>query len=114
MIGGKGEQYWELTTSKRNVSSPWARRFSQCRRRGENRGRALLCERGLYAGVTLYQLWPVEVEDRPSTLVWRGDMISSEELAGLHGVERLGSESAMIKNISRAVRAVRSEIGGTR
>jgi hypothetical protein len=67
---------------------------------------------GYYVALTLYQLWPVTVEGRPSTLVWRGDMISSAELGSLHGVERLGSESVMMKNITKAVTAFRRETGG--
>src|SRR5690348_15429320 len=58
---------------------------------------------GYYVALTLYQLWPVAVDGKPSTLVWRGDMISSAELGSLHGVERLGSESVMMKNITKAV-----------
>ena len=67
---------------------------------------------GYYVALTLYQLWPVTVEGKPSTLVWRGDMISSAELGSLHGVERLGSESVMMKNITKAVTAFRRETGG--
>jgi hypothetical protein len=58
---------------------------------------------GYYVALTLYQLWPVTVEGKPSTLVWRGDMISSASLGSLRGVERLGSESVMMKNITKAV-----------
>jgi hypothetical protein len=36
-------------------------------------------------------------------------MISSASLAELHGVERLGSESAMMKDISKAVTAFRKD-----
>src|SRR5436309_9363586 len=50
---------------------------------------------GYYVALTLHQLWPVTVEGKPSTLVWRGDMISSAELASLHCVERLGTETVM-------------------
>jgi hypothetical protein len=39
-------------------------------------------------------------------------MISSAELGSLHGVERLGSESVMMKNITKAVTAFRRSIGG--
>jgi hypothetical protein len=39
-------------------------------------------------------------------------MISSAELGSLHGVERLGSESVMMKNIAKAVTAFRRESGG--
>ncbi|PYI99280.1 MAG: hypothetical protein DME98_01195 [Verrucomicrobia bacterium] len=67
---------------------------------------------GYYVALTLYQLWPVTVEGKPSTLVWRGDMISSATLGSLHGVERLGSESVMMKNITKAVTLFRRETGG--
>ena len=67
---------------------------------------------GYYVALTLHQLWPVTVEGKPSTLVWRGDMISSAELGSLRGVERLGSESLMMKNITKAVTAFRRETGG--
>jgi hypothetical protein len=66
---------------------------------------------GYYVALTLHQLWPVTVEGKPSTLVWRGDMISSAELGSLHGVERLGSESVMMKNITKAVTLFRRETG---
>jgi hypothetical protein len=64
---------------------------------------------GYYVVLTLYQMWPVTADGKPSTLVWRGDMISSAALASLHGVERLGSESAMRKDISKAVTAFRKD-----
>ena len=67
---------------------------------------------GYYVALTLHQLWPVTVEGKPSTLVWRGDMISSASLGSLHGVERLGSESVMMKNITKAVTLFRRETGG--
>ena len=67
---------------------------------------------GYYVALTLHQLWPVTVDGKPSTLVWRGDMISSAELGSLRGVERLGSESVMMKNITKAVTAFRRSIGG--
>jgi hypothetical protein len=67
---------------------------------------------GYYVALTLYQLWPVTVEGQPSTLVWRGDMTSAALLGTLHGVERLGSESVMMKNISKAVTAFRRDTGG--
>jgi len=64
---------------------------------------------GYYVALTLYQMWPVSVEGKASTLVWRGDMISSASLASLHGVERLGSESAMMKDISKAITLFRRD-----
>src|SRR5215475_12968503 len=67
---------------------------------------------GYYVALTLHQLWPVTVDGKPSTLVWRGDMISSSELGSLRGVERLGSESVMMKNITKAVTLFRRQTGG--
>jgi hypothetical protein len=69
---------------------------------------------GYYVALTLHQMWPVTVEGKPSTLVWRGDMISAPSLATLHGVERLGSESVMMKNIAKAVSAFRRDTSGNR
>jgi hypothetical protein len=69
---------------------------------------------GYYVALTLYQMWPVTVDGKASTLVWRGDMISAPSLATLHGVERLGSESVMMKNITKAVALFRRDTGGGR
>ena len=69
---------------------------------------------GYYVGLTLYQMWPVDAGGRPSTLVWRGDFISSATIASLHGIERVASESAMMRDISKADTAFRRDIGGGR
>jgi hypothetical protein len=69
---------------------------------------------GYYVALTLYQMWPVTVDGKASTLVWRGDMISAPSLASLHGVERLGSESVMMKNITKAVTLFRHDTSGSR
>jgi hypothetical protein len=69
---------------------------------------------GYYVALTLYQIWPVTVDGKASTLVWRGDMISAPSLASLHGVERLGSESVMMKQISKAVTLFRRDTSGSR
>lgn len=69
---------------------------------------------GYYVALTLFQMWPVVVDGRPSTLVWRGDFISSAALESLHGVERLGSESAMMKDITKAVTLYRRDTSSTR
>jgi hypothetical protein len=61
---------------------------------------------GYYVALTFYQMWPIA---GGKTLVWRGDMISAASLASLHGVERLGSESAMMKDISKAVTLFRKD-----
>ena len=69
---------------------------------------------GYYVALTLYQMWPVEVGGQPATLVWRGDLISSASLASLHGMEKLASESAMMKDVSKAVNLLRRDTAGSR
>jgi hypothetical protein len=54
-------------------------------------------------------MWPVDVNGKPHTLTWRGDMVSSASLADLHGVEKLGSESAMMKDIAKSIALFRRE-----
>ncbi|MDP9290846.1 MAG: hypothetical protein M3O82_00620 [Verrucomicrobiota bacterium] len=58
---------------------------------------------GYFVFLTFYQIWPVTIENRPATLVWRGDLISSAELGALHGVERMGSGTAMMKEIQKSI-----------
>lgn len=114
--GGKPDQYWELL----NVESKGVLTLGASYSRGTASGGyeaadvLYYASGGYYVALTLSELWPVNVGGRPSTLVWRGDMISSAELADLRGVERLGAETSMIKDISRAVRLFRRDTGGGR
>jgi hypothetical protein len=64
---------------------------------------------GYYVTLTLHQMWPVDIDGKPHTLVWRGDMVSSAALADLHGVEKLGSESAMMKDVAKSIARFRKE-----
>ncbi|MBA2241648.1 MAG: hypothetical protein H0W04_01985 [Chthoniobacterales bacterium] len=113
LAGSKGDQFWELL----DLGGKGVLALGATNNRGVAEGALQVADvlyyasGGFYAALTLYQLWPVQVDGKPSTLVWRGDMISSAELAGLAGVERLGSESAMIKDVARAVRVFRKESG---
>jgi hypothetical protein len=109
LIGSKGEQYWELLDVDKKAVLTLGASFN----RGQQSADVLYyASGGYYAAITLYQFWPVEVEGKASTLVWRGDMISSAELADLRGVERLGSESALLRDVAKSVRALRSDSGG--
>jgi hypothetical protein len=62
-----------------------------------------------YAVVTLQQLWPVQVDGRDATLVWRLDLVSSPAYNGLHGVDRLGSGAATMRQIQQNIRAFLSD-----
>src|SRR6266576_3708672 len=78
------------------------------------RAKSFVSSGSYYVALTLYQMWPITVEGKASTLVWRGDMISAPSLGSLHGVERLGSESVMMKQISKSVTLFRRDTSGGR
>ena len=59
----------------------------------------------VYTVLTFYQMWPVKVDGRDATLVWRTDMISSQRIGELRGIERLGSGAVMVREIQKNVRA---------
>jgi len=116
LIGGKGEQYWELLELESKGVLALGAFYNRSAANGSVQTADVLyyASGGFYAAVTLYQMWPVDVGGRPSTLVWRGDMTSSAQIGQARGMERLGSESAMMKNVSRAVRLFRRDTGGNR
>jgi hypothetical protein len=110
------ELYWELLDANDQGVVTLGASYSRGETGGTYQAADILyyASGGYYVALTLHQLWPVTVEGKPSTLVWRGDMIASAELGSLHGVERLGSESVMMKNITKAVTAFRRDTGGGR
>lgn len=116
LSGGKSGMYWELlSVDEQGVLTLGA--FTSRTGGGgtiQTANTRYYASGGYYAGVTLHQLWPVQVEGRASTLVWRGDMISSGSVASLRGIERIAAESTMIKDISRAVSLFRRDTGSVR
>ena len=107
------ELYWELLDADDHGVVTLGASYSRSGAGGAYQSADVLyyASGGYYVGLTLHQLWPVTVEGKSSTLVWRGDMISSATLGSLRGVERLGSESVMMKNITKAVTLFRRETG---
>jgi hypothetical protein len=115
-VGGGGSRYWELLQVEDTGVLTLGASSHKPGPNGTIQAADTLyyASGGYYAGLTLYQMWPVDIGGKPSTLVWRGDMISSGELAGLHGIERVASESQMMKDISRAVTFFRRDTGAGR
>jgi hypothetical protein len=112
----KPELYWELLDADDQGVVTLGASYNRSGAGGTYQAADVLyyASGGYYVALTLYQLWPVTVEGKPSTLVWRGDMISAASLGSLHGVERLGSESVMMKNITKAVTLFRRDTSGGR
>ena len=112
----KPELYWELLDADDQGVITLGASYSRGGAGGTYQAADVLyyASGGYYVALTLYQMWTVTVEGKPSTLVWRGDMISAASLGSLHGVERLGSESVMMKNITKAVTLFRRDSSGGR
>jgi hypothetical protein len=110
--GGKPDLYWELNNTD-NVAVATLGAFYSRNAGGSVQAADTFyyASSGYYAALTLYQMWPVDVDGKASTLVWRGDMVSSGSLSELHGVEKLGSESAMMKDVAKSVARFRREAG---
>ena len=113
---GGAEPFWELLTADEQGVLTLGASYRRPGPNGTFQAADVLyyASGGYYVGLTLYQMWPVDIGGQPSTLVWRGDFISSATIAGLHGIERVASESSMMRDISKAVTAFRRDIGGGR
>ncbi len=69
---------------------------------------------GYLVMLTFMQMWPVQVDGKPATLVWRSDMLSSSQLGDLHGIERAGASVAMRKEIQKNVSTMVKDISSQR
>jgi len=116
VLDGRGEGFWELLTADEQGVLTLGASYRRSGANGTFQAADALyyASGGYYAGVTLYQMWPVEVGGRPATLIWRGDLISSASIASLHGIERVASESAMMRDISKANSLFRRDTGAVR
>src|SRR2546430_721448 len=98
VLDGKGEGFWELLTADEQGVLTLGASFRRSGANGIYQAADALyyASGGYYAGLTLYQMWPVDVGGRPATLVWRGGFISFASVAFLPRVQREGSESGFI------------------
>ena len=64
---------------------------------------------GVYTTIELEQMWPINVNGKEATLVWRDDLVSAPNLAYLHGTERLASGMIMLQETKEGVVAFRDE-----
>ena len=102
--GGKGSLYWELVGVEDDAAVNLGASYA---RPGTNTWQGLdlqyYSSGGYCALVTLRQMWPVTVGGQEATLVWQGDLISSVTLGSLHGVERMGSSTAMMRETQKFI-----------
>jgi hypothetical protein len=109
LFGGKGslkpDLYWELLQAEDSGVLTLGATYTQPTSGGgfQIADGLYYASGGYYVSLTLSQLWPVTIDGRPSTLMWRGNFISARTVGDLHGIGRLGAESAMKKDILQAV-----------
>jgi len=63
-----------------------------------------------YVSVNLYELWPVELDGQPATLVWRGDLLSTPTLEVTRGVERIAYGKVMMVEIRQSIESFRKRL----
>jgi hypothetical protein len=116
VLSGGPEPFWELLTADEQGVLTLGASYRRSGANGTYQAADALyyASGGYYAGLTLYQMWPVDVGGRPATLIWRGDFISSASVASLHGIERIASESALMRDISKATSLFRRDTGAVR
>jgi hypothetical protein len=116
VLDGRGEGFWELLTADEQGVLTLGASYRRSGANGTFQAADALyyASGGYYAGLTLYQMWPVDVGGRPATLIWRGDLISSGTIASLHGIEKVASESALMRDISKATSLFRRDTGPVR
>lgn len=96
--------YWELS----NVEGQAALSLGsiQARQAGANwqlSDTTYYASSGYFVLLTFYQMWPVKIDGQDATLVWRGDLLSAGSLGELHGVERVGASTSMMKEIKKTI-----------
>ncbi len=59
---------------------------------------------GIYTSFTLSDIWKVEVEGGPASLVWQGQFVSAPSLALTRGVERMATGKIMVQELKKSIR----------
>lgn len=102
--GGKSSNYWELIDVE-GLGAFVLGAFYQSKAQDtmQTLDVQYYASSGYYAALILHQFWPVTVDGKVATMVWRGDLISAPSLEGLRGVERVGSGRAMRREIEKTI-----------
>ena len=69
---------------------------------------------GFFVLLSVSQMWPVQIEGKSATLVWRSDLLYSSQLGDLRGIERSGASVAMRKEIQKNITAMVKDISSQR
>lgn len=62
-----------------------------------------------YTSATLYEVWPVQTQDKPVALVWRGDFFAAPTLRFTKGTERIAYGALMLQDIKKEIHCMQDE-----
>jgi hypothetical protein len=62
-----------------------------------------------FVSVTLYELYPVTIQGKQQTLIWRADYVSAPMFAWLRGVDQMAATMLMMQSIKQSVRLFQAD-----
>ncbi len=62
-----------------------------------------------FTSMVFYEFWPVTMENRDYTLIWRMDMVSAPSLAFTKGVDMMVAGGIMLQEVKKVVRAFQQD-----
>jgi hypothetical protein len=97
----QGTLYWELLeTNDHGVLSLGLFLMDQNGRSIES---SYYASSETYFSVTFRQVWHLEVDGKPASLVWRAECASSPHLENAKAVERIAARAIMTKNLKHEI-----------
>jgi hypothetical protein len=115
MNGGGGALFYELFDVEGRAALSLGATFSRTAGESIQSGTVqFYSSDGFLVLLSVSQMWPVQIDGKPATLVWRSDLLSSSQLGELKGIERAGSSVAMRKEIQKNISAMVKDISSQR
>lgn len=117
MLGGRSnpELYYELFDVEGRAALSLGASYSKAVGEGWQGGTVqFYSSDGFNVMLTFTQLWPVQIDGKPMTLVWRGDFVAANRLGELRGIERSGAAVAMRKEVQKNVTAMVKDLSSKR
>ncbi|MGC3991146.1 MAG: hypothetical protein QM796_15990 [Chthoniobacteraceae bacterium] len=104
LMDGSAQLTWNLFKTERQAALTLAAGWSKMEGDGwRHLSVNFYSSGGFYALIEFTQFWPVTVNGREMTLIWRGEAVSSGEVESLRGVERMGASATTMKEARRSL-----------
>jgi hypothetical protein len=57
----------------------------------------------IFAEATLREAWPIKINGKDFSLIWRGDLVSASDLESVHGIERMAASRLMLQEMKKSI-----------